>query len=668
MTAIVSFHPTFAFFYQPYEAGTLTVDIERFGRMVRGQLEKPPKRGVVFAKLKDLTKLIQEAKRDHRGVVSLDIETMPENMDEPWTGKDPTRALLKTIGFGTPERGISFWLKSTSKDTWDALRKTLQRTDITFILQNGPWFDLRVLKRYDMHVRRWVDTRDLRRALSNTSRLGLKFMASIATDMWNWKDAVKTKDDKGALTSVAPKKLMKYNALDCAVTSRVYEWLRDDLKNTPADYKPTVQKLYEVHKNLSIICGKMHSVGIPFSLKNRAWLQKMTQQALEEKKESLVKLVNDDGFIPTPDGMRALLFERHKRSDRKNFGLPDPLDRNLWTNEKQNSVSVKENSLLMWMASGDMPEQLFPIIEAWWDVQQQTKRLGYIQSNLLVEALGKDMRLRPGWNSCGTDTMRLSCSEPNVMNVEDILRYMMVPEPGWCFVHADKSQLELRMMEAIANDTKLKAALDTGDVYSFDARNWFNLPADYNVKKDAPKIRKSSKIIHLGRQYRAGLKAVFAQALKEDRTFSFERVRTLVAEFDRLYYGTVAYWDAEMEFVTQNGYSAGRIIGGRHYYPAPPEPSEVANKPVQRSAAEMMNLELIDLDARLSREVPSANVIIQLHDAFDVYCRERDQPKVQRIMTEVMDREWSIDGRVRHFPVEFKVAFSSQGQTWMDVS
>jgi DNA polymerase-1 len=93
----------------------------------------------------------------------------------------------------------------------------------------------------------------------------------------------------------------------------------------------------------------------------------------------------------------------------------------------------------------------------------------------------------------------------------------------------------------------------------------------------------------------------------------------------------------------------------------------VANKPIQRTAAEMMNLELIDLDTRLKQEVPAAKIIIQLHDAVDVYCREKDQPRVANIMMDVMDREWKVDGRVRRFPVEMKTAFSSQNGTWADV-
>lgn len=664
MSAIVTYHPTFALFYQPYEAGTFVADVKRFGRMIRGELEPYPREEVVRAGPADLARLIAEAKRHHRGVLSLDIETAPSDYSMPWTGKDPTRAVLKTIGFGHTERGVSFWVKGADITH---IAGTLGREDLLFVLQNGPWFDLRVLERYGLHVRRWVDTRDLRRALSNTSRLGLKYQASIYTDIWNWKDEVKTKDDKGSLVSTPPDVLMKYNALDCVMTSRVYEGLRKDLSATPEDYKPVVKKLYSVHKQLSIICAEMHSTGIPFSQKNRMWMQAMTEQAVEERKEALCKLVDDPGFKPTDWGMRRLLFERHAQKGVKNFGLPDPFDKNLWTSEHKDTIAVNENALLMWMASGDMPAEFTPIIDAWWSLQTEKKRLGYLHSNLIDEALGSDGRLRPGWNSCGTDTMRFSCSEPNVMNIEQMMRFMFAPPPGWCFVHADKSQLELRVMEAVANDTVLKQALDTGDVYSFDARNWFQLPADFNVKKLKPEARKAAKVIHLGRQYRAGLKAVFAQALKEDRLFTFDRVRALVAEFDRLYYGTVAYWDSEMEFVMSQGYSAGRILKGRHYYPAQPEPSEVANKPIQRTAAEMMNLELIDLHARLRQEVPSARIIIQLHDAIDVLCKEKDQSKVERVVTSVMDREWVIDGRLRRFPIEMKTAYSSQRQTWADV-
>ena len=101
-------------------------------------------------------------------------------------------------------------------------------------------------------------------------------------------------------------------------------------------------------------------------------------------------------------------------------------------------------------------------------------------------------------------------------------------------------------MAVIAADNVLQDALDSSDVYSYDARMWFQLPPGFDVKKLNPKARKASKIIHLGRQYGAGLKTVFGQALRQDRSFTLSRTRLLMQQFDKGYYRTVRYWQEEM--------------------------------------------------------------------------------------------------------------------------
>jgi DNA polymerase-1 len=97
-------------------------------------------------------------------------------------------------------------------------------------------------------------------------------------------------------------------------------------------------------------------------------------------------------------------------------------------------------------------------------------------------------------------------------------------------------------------------------------------------------------------------------------------------------------------------------------YPAPPPITEVANYPIQRTAGEMMNLEIIQLDRLLKERVPSAKLIVQLHDAFDVECDEDDADKVVAIYNEVCDREYTIEGRTRRFPVEIKI-----GKDWSEL-
>jgi ribonuclease D len=73
------------------------------------------------------------------------------------------------------------------------VKRILENPEILKILQNGPWFDNRVLTRYGIAVCNFMDTRDMRRCLVSTSRLSLAYMTSIYTDFPAWKE---TEDDK----------------------------------------------------------------------------------------------------------------------------------------------------------------------------------------------------------------------------------------------------------------------------------------------------------------------------------------------------------------------------------------------------------------------------------------------------------------------------------------
>lgn len=269
-----------------------------------------------------------------------------------------------------------------------------------------------------------------------------------------------------------------------------------------------------------------------------------------------------------------------------------------------------------------------------------------------------------------------NCSSPNVQNIEEILRHVIAPTPGRALVHMDKSQLELRVMEMVADDHILHKALLTGDVYTFDALQWYKIdPKAFHPKDDErgpankkdKKTRTRAKIGHLSRQYGAGDQTAYASALRQDRNISFNEIRLQGKSFVQTYYRTAAYWEEEMRRVYEKQYSEGRIIGGRLYHPMPPERSKAANFPVQRTAGEMMNLETIELFDRLRDEVPDAELVAQVHDAIDVECKESDVEKVKKIMQETHDREWTFCGKTRPFPIDLKVAYSSLNQTWADV-
>ncbi len=241
--------PAHAFFSSPYEAANFEVDLQRLGKMVRGTLEPGPSRIITNATHHDLAELVRLGLP-----LAVDIETSAGPGMGSWTGKDPTRCGLKCIGFGTCQTGISMmWEEMTDTDRL-LVAEVLMDPAILKVLQNGPFFDIRVLARFGMKVVNFKDTRDMRRALVSTSKLSLSYMTSIYTDFPAWKlvsdseekiaaevdevAAEEESEDAHAEPALEGKlwqtndveKLMRYNALDCVATARVYRGLVADMK------------------------------------------------------------------------------------------------------------------------------------------------------------------------------------------------------------------------------------------------------------------------------------------------------------------------------------------------------------------------------------------------------------------------------------------------------
>lgn len=185
---ILTWHPTYALFRNPWVEGDFLADLDRFARATRGQLRPLPEFVIkpTYAQIKALL---------NEPFVTVDIETGARKRSKPWTGKDPTQATLKVIGLGTPDVGYAMWWDETSPRIQRLVQRIFWEKKILKVLQNGYWFDLRViLNRLGWKLRNVKDTRDIRRALSVTSLLSLGYMSSVYLDVPDWK--AKAEDGK----------------------------------------------------------------------------------------------------------------------------------------------------------------------------------------------------------------------------------------------------------------------------------------------------------------------------------------------------------------------------------------------------------------------------------------------------------------------------------------
>lgn len=432
-----------------------------------------------------------------------------------------------------------------------------------------------------------------------------------------------------------------------------------------------------MHKKLSTICAKMHTYGMNFIEENRGCLETFARQEMAEAIEKWRKVSGLPPDAPhTPTVMRALLFRRHAKPGIPCLEMPDPVNIPDWTNPAKEVISIKKSPLLRLLVSPMATPEVIRIVEAWWKFKKAEKRVGFLCSkDMLADVNLEDNKIRPPWNSCGTDTGRFAGSY--IMTIPQDLRYMFGPAKGRAWVHADKKQLEIRVMAVVAPDRVLQQKIIKSDqeivipgkeakwdLYRQEARDYFNIKPEEEVKKQ---LRQGAKIIRLARQYAAEEKACFSQAIAQDRTITISRIRTLMSLFDKTYSDTVNYWKEESKRVAACGYSESRIMRRRRYYPRLPDLSEIANWPIQATASDIMNNEFIELDKRLTEECKDSHIITQLHDAVDVDCPEEELDKVQKIVTEVMDKDWTVNDIKFHFGIDLKVAIHSKtwrGDTW----
>ena len=110
-------------------------------------------------------------------------------------------------------------------------------------------------------------------------------------------------------------------------------------------------------------------------------------------------------------------------------------------------------------------------------------------------------RIHHHWNATGTITGRLSSSNPNAQNVpkEQYVRRMFIPDSE--FIAIDWSQIELRMLAHVANESVLINAIEKGtDLHTLTASNLH----DVSMEDVTDKQRNIGKTVNFSIIYGAG--------------------------------------------------------------------------------------------------------------------------------------------------------------------
>src|SRR5580765_60293 len=241
-------------------------------------------------------------------------------------------------------------------------------------------------------------------------------------------------------------------------------------------------------------------------------------------------------------------------------------------------------------------------------------------------------RVHTTFNQTGTTTGRLSSTNPNLQNIPirtelgREIRAAFIAEPGYSLLSADYSQIELRLLAHFSEDPLLTEAFRRGDdIHALTASQVFGVPP---MLIDA-EHRRRAKAVNFGIVYGLSPFGLSQQLGIEQR----EAKKFIDAYFEK-YAGVRRYIDRTLE-ETRKEQSVKTLFGRSR--PIPDINSKNANMrgfaertavntPLQGTAADLIKIAMIQIDAELRSRKLKSRMLLQVHDEllFEVPANELD--------------------------------------------
>ena len=312
--------------------------------------------------------------------------------------------------------------------------------------------------------------------------------------------------------------------------------------------------------------------------------------------------------------------------------------------EKLNLPPVKKTKT-GYSTNADVLEKLknkHPIIPAIMDYRMLTK-LKSTYADGLLKQIGDDGRIHTTFQNLVTATGRLSSTEPNLQNIPvrtDMgaeIRKMFIPKPGCVLVDADYSQIELRVLAHIAKDDTMCQAFRSGqDIHTVTASQVFAVAPEAVTSLQ----RRHAKAVNFGIVY-----GISEFSLSEDIGVSRWEAKEYIESYLANYPGVKAYMKNVVEEARDSGYTQ-TLYGRRRYIPELKSSNfnvrsgaerMTLNTPIQGTAADLIKLAMIKVDAALRQNYPEAKLVLQVHDELIVECPEQIAADVAALVSSQME-------------------------------
>jgi len=406
-------------------------------------------------------------------------------------------------------------------------------------------------------------------------------------------------------------------------THQLSELLRPEIT------REDLQKLYrEIELPLAAVLAEVEAAGVRIDTGILARMSGEFDKELTTLTHEIYDLAGGAFDIDSPKQLGEILFEKLKLPGGKRL-------------KKSGQYSTDASVLEALAEKHDLPRKII-------DYRTRAKL-----KSTYIDALPKFIqpetgRLHTTFNQTVARTGRLSSSNPNLQNIpigDEFglrIRSAFVAAPGCRLISADYSQIELRVLAHLSQDPLLIEAFTRDeDIHARTALEIFGVPPGLQSHEH----RRMAKAINYGVIY--GLSSFgLAGRTGTNRT---EAQRYIDTYFER-YSKVKEYLDGLVE----EARSTGRVRTAFGRLRPMPEISsgdvqarnraerEAMNTPLQGTAADLMKLAMVKVQARLKREQVLTRMILTVHDELVFEAPEPEIDRAEAIVREEMEGAYTM--------------------------
>jgi len=383
----------------------------------------------------------------------------------------------------------------------------------------------------------------------------------------------------------------------------------------------------EMELPIAALLAKMEALGIAVDRKELDKLAAYFEGEVSRETKAAHDAVGHEFNVASPKQLQVVLFEELKLPKTKKIktGYTTDAESLDWLHQK----------------SGH------PVLTSLLRIRE-TKKLGTTVEGLIAE-IAKDGRIHTHFQQTVAATGRLSSTGPNLQNIPvrteegRTIRNCFIAGKGYVgLLTADYSQIEMRIMAHLSHDEKLLKAFESGeDLHARIAGEIFGVKA-HDVD---PEMRRQIKAMSYGLAY-----GLSSYGLSAQLDISPPAAQDLMDKYFERFGGIRDYLKVVVEDARKVGYTE-TIMGRRRYLPDLMHDNrqrrEVAermalNAPIQGSAADIIKLAMLKVQAAIEKEKLASRLLLQIHDELIVEVIKGEEEQITALVKREMGTAYPL--------------------------